>query len=970
LEATLDHVPFVLRAEVKEGRAVTSDLAERPPRSFVFGPFVLIPGRQMLLKGDAPVRIGSRALDILITLVERPGQLVSKSELIARVWPNTFVDESNLKVNVSALRRALGDGGPDDARYIATVTGQGYRFVAPVATGALTEVETGHLGSTTRQHNLPTGTTRILGRADAIDAIRRDFDVSRLVTIVGPGGVGKTTVALAVAECAIGSFRDGVWLVDFALLTDPNHAPNAIATAVGLQGSATSSLAALCESLRDREMLLVLDNCEHIIDAAASCTSQILAGAARVKILVTSRETLRLSGERVRRLSGLGTPPASARLSAEEALTYPAVQLFVDRATDRLESFTLSDADAPTVAEICSRLDGLALAIEFAATRIDAFGVVGLLKQLDDRFRLLTGLRAGPGRHRTLTATLDWSYGLLSTSEATLLRAVSVFSGVFDLDGASAVSTLAPHEVGDTLAQLAAKSLLVVDIDVDGAAYRLLETTRAYCLERRQASGEDRGIRQRHAEHVCMVLERATAEWPQRPAHDWATEYGRVLDDLRQSLAWAAQDSIDRSLRIRLTVAGLLLWNHLSLTEECRVHVSQAIEDLDAAHLAGTPFEMHLKVWLGASAMFTHGLQPLAMDAMQRALEIAVQLGDADYRLRCLRMIAGYELFLGKHDAAIRTLETFVSVAATVDRSAVPDGETHLGIAEIFVGRLQSSRRRLARLYDHDLEGVNDSRFARFLYSRNVDVGNVLSWAQWLTGSPDTAARTAEATVEQALKTRHDLSLSNALAVAACPVFFSSGRYQECGRYVAMLDEQVTRRGIVLWRPVALFYRGALACAQHDASADGVVDLERAVAEFRAINHWARMPFILCVLADALAKCGRLADAATTIHAALDRVHAQNERWCAPEVLRIQASILTAEGRSDDAEAILVESMALARDIGALSWQLRSANDLAQLWLGLSRADDARKMLRAICGEFTEGFETRDLVGAANLLSS
>ena len=525
------------------------DLPDRISRSFAFGPFTLVPERQLLMRGDAPVRIGGRALDILVALIERPGELVSKRELMARVWPRTVVEEANLKVNVAALRRTLGDGGPDDARYIATVTGRGYQFIAPVTTSDSSDLALTSAAATTRRHNLPTGTTRIVGRADAIDAIRRDFEVSRLVTIVGPGGIGKTTVALAVAELALGSFRDGVWLVDLALLKDPNLAPNTIATAIGLSGNSVNTLSALCESLRDREMLLVLDSCEHIIDAAASCASKILAEAADVKVLVTSREPLLVPGERVRRLSGLGTPPSSPHLNAEEALTFPAIQLFVDRATDRLESFKLSDSDAPTVAEICRRLDGLALAIEFAATRVDSFGVGGLLKQLNDRFRLLIGRRAGPERHRTLTATLDWSYSLLSDSEAALLRAVSVFAGVFDIDGASAVADVAPAETAERLAQLAAKSLLATDLDADHIAYRLLETTRTYCLERLRVSGEDHAVRQRHAEHMCTTLERAASEWAQRPAGEWGSAYGRVIDDLRGALTWTGRDAANRLLQ-------------------------------------------------------------------------------------------------------------------------------------------------------------------------------------------------------------------------------------------------------------------------------------------------------------------------------------------------------------------------------------------------------------------------------------
>ena len=945
---------------------MTGNFPEPLCRSFAFGPFTLVPERQLLLRSDTPVRIGGRALDILVALVERPGELVSKRELMARVWPSTIVDEGNLKVNVAALRRTLGDGGPDDARYIATVIGRGYQFIAPVTPSASPDIALALPAATTRTHNLPTGTTRIVGRADAIDSIRRDFEVARLVTIVGPGGIGKTTVALAVAEHALGSFRDGVWLVDLALVTDPTLAPNAIATAIGLAGNSTNLLAALCESLRDREMLFVFDSCEHVIDAAATCTNRILAEAAGVKILVTSREPLLLKGERVRRLSGLGMPPPSPHMNAEEALTFPAVQLFVDRATDRLESFKLSNADAPTVAEICRRLDGLALAIEFAATRIDAFGVGGLLQQLDDRFRLLTGRRAGPERHRTLTATLDWSYSLLSEHEAALLRAVCVFAGVFDIDGAAAVSNISPAVTADTLAQLAAKSLLATDLDTKGIAYRLLETTRTYCLERLRTSGEDEMIRQRHAAHMCMVLERATTEWAHRHAREWGTEYEHVLDDLRNALAWAGSTLEQRSLRIRLTVAGLLLWNHFSLTEECRAHVSHAVEELDAAGLAGTAFEMQLKLWLGGATMFTRGLKPQAMDALRRALDIATQIGDTDYHLRCLVMIGIYELFTGEHAAGKRTLETFAAIATAEDPTILPEGEVHSGMAELFLGRLRDARLRLERLQQRDLRYFG-SYGIRYLSDPVVLVGSVLTQVQWLMGSPDTAARTAAAALELARQSKHHLSLNNVLSYA-CPIFYWSGDYEECERYVAMLEEHVTRHGIVARRPVATFYRAALAFAQHDPSFNAVDGLQQAIDEFRGINHLARMPYYLSVVADALAQRGRLAEAETTVRTALEIARDQQEGWCLPEVVRVQASVLTAQGKIDAAEVLLGQSMKLAEQVGALSWRLRAANDLAKLWCAGSRADHARNLLWPILNEFKEGFATRDLEVAADLI--
>jgi predicted ATPase/DNA-binding winged helix-turn-helix (wHTH) protein len=935
-------------------------------RSFAFGPFVLIPERQSLLQGDVPVRIGGRALDILTALVERPGELVSKRELMARVWPDTVVDESNLKVNVAALRRVLGDGGPEDVRYIATVNGRGYKLIVPVMPCTASNIASAPAAATTPRHNLPTGMTRVIGRADVIDAIRRDFDIARFVTIVGPGGIGKTTVALAVAEHAIGSFRDGVWLIDLALTKEPNLTASAIAAALGIPGNSANMLAMLCKSLRDSEMLLVLDSCEHVIDASATCISQILAHAAGVKILITSREPLQLNGERVRRLPGLGTPPSSEHLNAEEALMFPAIQLFVDRATDRLDSFKLSDTEAPIVAEICRRLDGLALAIELAAARIDAFGVAGLLKQLDNRFRVLVGRRSGPERHRTLTATLGWSYSLLSVEEAALLCAVAAFAGVFDIDGAAVVAAMSPAETADTLAQLSAKSLLMTDLDSDGIAYRLLETTHTYCLDKLRLGGDEYRVRQRHAEHVYATLERAASEWAQRPADEWEATYRRVLGDLRAALIWTGRDAPNGPLTIRLTVAGLLLWNHFSLTEECHIHASHAVEELDAAGLSGTALEMKLQLWLGGSSMFTRGLRQQAMEALQRALAVAIQIGDTDYHLRCLMMIGIYELFTGQHNAGKRTLENFAAVSATADPSVLPEGDVHMGIAELFLGQLECSRRRLENLQQRDLRYFG-SYAVRYLSDPIVLVRSVLIQVQWLMGSADTAMRMAAVAVDYARQTKHHLSLNNILSYA-CPIFYWSGRYDECERYVAMLEEHVAQHGLVARRPVALFYGAALAHARGGPPSETVGALQRAIAEFRNINHLARMPYYLSVLADALAVSGRVDEAETTIRMALDMAHAQEERWCLPEVLRIQAIIAAGQGKTNEAEGLLIRAMALAEETGALSWRLRAASDLAKLWRASSKTCDARKILLSVLNKFTEGFTTRDLIAAAQLI--
>ncbi|MGE0714641.1 MAG: winged helix-turn-helix domain-containing protein, partial [Alphaproteobacteria bacterium] len=376
-------------------------------RTLAFGPFRLMPARQLLLDGDVPVRLGSRALDILVALAERQGELVGKDELAARVWPGTIVGEASLRVHVSALRKALGDAQSGE-RYIANVPGRGYRFVAPVQ---VTEAETpaAPVAESATAHNLPAPTSRLVGRDDVVRAVTEQIAERRFVTIVGAGGIGKTTVAVAAAGALIGHYPDGVWFVDLARVTDPGHVASAIAAELGVPVVSDVALPGLVAHLAGRRTLLLLDSCEHVVDAAAAVAEAVLAGADRVHILATSREALRATGEHVHRLAPLAAPENFDGITPDALLGFPAAQLFTERASAEDDGFALTVANAPLVGEICRRLDGIALAIELAAARVAVFGVAGLAARLDDRMRLLTsGRRVAVPRHRTLRATLDW----------------------------------------------------------------------------------------------------------------------------------------------------------------------------------------------------------------------------------------------------------------------------------------------------------------------------------------------------------------------------------------------------------------------------------------------------------------------------------------------------------------------------------------------------------------------------------
>jgi len=819
-----------------------------------------------------------------------------------------------------------------------------------------------------RRHNLPVMTTRVVGRGDVIEQLRQAVQQHRLVSIVGAGGIGKTTVAVAVAERATDAFPDGVWLVDFAPLRDPALVPHAIAAATGLAVHSANIMPALCRFLRERRVLLVLDNCEHLVASIGDCARQLLQEAPDIHFLATSRAALHVDDECEHRLPGLAVPAESTGLGAEAALGYPAIELFVERATDRLETFVFDDVTAPTVADICRSLDGIALAIELAAMRVDVFDVKGLRKQLDDRFRLLSGSRTGLERHRTLAATLDWSYGLLPEDEARLLRRVSVFTGAFGREGAATVGDTTQGSADRIVAELVSKSLLSAETDAGGGFYRLLETTRAYGLEQLAQAGEDGPVRQRHAEHVCEVLEQAAAEWGQQLSRDWGATHGSRLGDLRAALAWAGAEPDQQSLLIRLTSVGILLWNHFSLTNESRAHLARAILCLREAAWEGTPVEMNLQFALAGAILYTRGVTTDARLAITRALRLSEQLGDTDFHLRCLRLIGTIELFFGHHDAAIRTLESFLSIASAEDPSALAEGESHLGVGETFVGRIEDARLRMDRLHAKQTQDFNDTRFARFQYSNSVNTLVVMCHAQWLTGRPDAAARTAETILVYGRETAHELSLSIALAWNSL-VYLWLGHPQESSRHAAMLDELVERHGIVTWLPIVTFCRGAVLAIEQPGRPEAISLLTRAVAQFRTYGHMARLPWYCAVLANALGNAGRFEEAEATVREARALATRQNEKWCEPEVLRIEASIATAQGRPEEAEPLLHASIDLSREIGALSWQLRATHDLAQLWKGRGRTVEAADLMKSTLDRFGEGFDTPDLRAAAGLLA-
>jgi predicted ATPase/DNA-binding winged helix-turn-helix (wHTH) protein len=454
--------------------------------SVSFGPFQLFASQRLLVRGDEAIPLGSRAMEILVALLERPGDLIEKKAIMALVWPDIHVVDDNLTVHVSALRRALGDG-IEGNRYILTIPGRGYRFVAPVRASVEEQV----VLLRAPQPGLPLLLTNLLGRDATLARLIGQVQKHRLVTVVGPGGVGKTTLCVVAAQRLASHFPDGIHFIELASAEDGADVSTTVAAALG-----AGSRDGLRSLFAEKKMLLLLDNCEQVIDAVASLAAEFLQHGAAAHILATSREPLHLHGEQTVRLAGLESPPVSNRLDLTRALKYPAMHLLSDRARTLQGEFALTDADASKLAEICRRLDGNPLAIELAAERIEIFGIEGLLDRLDSSPGFLAGgMRNAHPRQSSLQHSLDWSYRLLSEAEQTLLRRLSVFFGPFRLGDAVAVAAHGlggETEIASALGGLVAKSLVEARPDCAEPCFRLLTLVRAYAARKLRESDESR----------------------------------------------------------------------------------------------------------------------------------------------------------------------------------------------------------------------------------------------------------------------------------------------------------------------------------------------------------------------------------------------------------------------------------------------------------------------------------------------
>ena len=939
------------------------------PRVAAFGAFRLRVTERILEKDGIPVKIGSRALDILVTLVERAPDVVIKRDLISRVWGNLVIDESSLRWHVASLRKTLGDD-ESGARYVTNVVGRGYCFAVRVTWATEAPIAVEREATSPCATRLPRRPLRMVGRDGAVRDLKKRVIEQRFVSIVGPGGIGKTTVALAVAHDVLPEFAGAVQFIDFAAIENPQLVGFALASQLGLSTVLENPLPVILAFLCERRMLLVFDSCERVIEATAALAENIFRDAPQVHILATSRESLRAQGERVHHLPPLECPPADAvSLTATQALAFPAVQLFVKHVAASGYPFELGDADAPIVGEICRRLDGIALALELAACRVGVYGVQGTASLLDKQFRLLWhGRRTALPRHQTLSATLDWSYNLLSRTEQRTLCHLSVFVGSFSWEAALDVVTrdLDAGEVTETLATLVEKSLVTAD-RAPTIRYRLLDTTRAYAWQKLVDGGEHLRTARRHCEYLAQVLEQfnATAAIPCSP--EAVNFFAANLSNLRAALEWSFSKQGDSVLGARVTAASAALFFELTLLPECITWTERALRALDAVG-KGTRAELELQTCFALSFAVTKGNVWVAHNALMRALELAESLRDPATQLLLLHALYRWQTRSGDFRGLAVLTSRIEAVAREID-DPLADAIAHALVAitcyYIGDGREVPRHAQLALSGPVRSATLNASTFG---YLNRTAVRNVLARSLWALGLPDQALVVAGEAAREATDLGDPLTLAYVLG-SILFVYVRTGQWLTAEEVINRLHGYATKHHLSTYVPLAVGWQGHLAVLRGDLSR-GIELLQTALADLRVAGYELYSRLLNAALAEGLAKAGQLELAYSRVCEAVAWSESHGPSADLLELLRVKGETLIAMSPSDtrQGEACLQNSLDLARQQGALSMELRSGMSLARVWAGQGQSERAVALLAPIYNRFSEGFETLDVVVASKLL--
>ena len=804
--------------------------------------------------------------------------------------------------------------------------------------------------------NLPARPTRIIGREKDVRVLAEHLATRRFVTLRGPGGIGKTTLAVDLAHGVAGQFRDGVRFLDLGSLKEANLVAVAAASALGLLIPVGDPTSRLVEALHDRQILLVLDSCEHVIEAVSRLAEQIYQRASGVSLLATSRESLDAEGESVFEVASLGVPPDNVGSEAELG-KYSSTRLFMECAAAAGYSAPVADADAEIVARICRKLDGMPLAIELVASRLSAHGLLEIDELIEGRLRLAwRGRRTAPLRHQSLSAALDWSYQLIAPEERTLLEYLSIFPGPFTLQGARALTGDLddPDTVLIVLEQLVTKSLVASRPRSTQASFRLLETTRAYAHEKLAATGESDAAALRHARYVLQALKpRSYEPGGERPG-GWVHR-ADLLSDARAALTWVYSDAGEAGLRISLAAVCARLFVERNLLEECRLWAGQALALLEVA--TGDQAARVELLWaFGHAAMFTERNSHECEAALRRGLVLAQEVDDLQNQFRLISRL---------HALYRRTYERrkLLEVAQLADGVAIEIGHpaalarahTYLGVAYHLSGDQRLARERLqaGETGDAAIPTLPVDHFASPRGTHIMSCTNL-----WLLGSPDQAVTVANGLMD--IGSNPDLAMYCAGLCFAARVYRWVGDTGALEQATTRLADHSRKHGFGPFHNVSRALKGEL-CIARGAVDEGVELLEQSLPRMIADRLELYSGATTVALVEGLATRQRIDNALTLIQTRIDSVAEQGDSWEMPELLRVRGDLRARSGDHPGAEHDFRAAMDLAERQSALSWSLRVAASRARLATGLKAKADAVSELKRVYARFGEGFETADL---------
>lgn len=932
-----------------------------------FGPFRVYPRLRVLLREGQAVPLGSRSFDLLMALLETPGVTVAKNELLRRAWPGRVVEENSLQAQISALRRALGA----ERQLILTVAGRGYQFtgLASVVKGTEPPLAKAVVS------NLPARTSELLGRESAIADLLQLLRTQRIVTLTGPGGIGKTQLAFEVARRLAGEFPGGVHVAELASAADAHHAAWAVAAQLGLPSAGEEIAAeAIAAVVGNQAVLLVLDCCEHVIQAAALIAEAVVRAGALLRVLATSREPLRVEAEYIYRLAPLSLPVEEDGVLID-GQSSGALQLFLARAQALDPQFKCDQVGLLLAAAICRRLDGIPLAIEMAAARAATLGLAWVASRINDRFSLLVGAqRTALARHQTLRATIDWSYELLGDIERSTLQALAIFEGRFALDWATAVAASASvdaDDVVDALTSLVDKSLVMPEIIGVAARYRLLESTRAYALEKLQASGQSETVRNRHSELCAKRLKQAHEQQRSLSTAEWITAYRSWIDDVRVALDWDFSAGNPARGAELLASAGVLFFD-LRLFDECRRRTEQAMSALQQSTHGGRS-QMRsalLSLTLLHSMASMQARGPSACQELwARALDMAVELDDSPQHLRALWGLWSQRLCNATPSEAVVNAQQFAEVASQSGSAGdVLMGRRLLGTALHYAGHHSTADLHLRYVVSHYIDPVHRSGALGWGIDQQALALASLARTCWLRGLAHEAKTLCTQVTQRVQAGTYDLFASCFVLTEVCiPVDIWAANWPQAERSIRELQALAKRLGVGGWDSCARCWAAALLVLRADVPEPAdVTALTEAMHDAKTWGYLSHLTHWQCLLAQGVARGGSPSSALQAIDESLRQSAIDGDHWCRPELLRVKAGLV---GQSEsEAVVLLTESIALAAQQQAFAWEVRSTVSLAQLRHGYGELASAQGLLSALCCRVEDGMNTPDVLSAQALL--